>query len=521
MQLKYLMTGTAIGLLAGWSALPGLAQEPQVLRVQIEADVRSTDPGVNRDASTDNVMLHIVEGLVAYREDTSVGPLLAETVDISDDGKSYTFTLRDGVTFHNGAPLTAAEVVWTWERYLDPATEWRCRPDLDGTNGFKIESISAPDANTIVFTVNQPNALFLTTMARTDCGMSGILHPDSLNADGTWNSPIGTGPFKLGDWRRGQSITLDKFADYAALAGERDGYTGGKAPLVDAVQFIIVPDAASAKAALLAGDIDLIPDIDNAAKTEIEAIDGFTVSVAGSTGKSGILFQTNDPVLADVRVREAIAHALDVDQMVDAITSGLAEANGSMVSDATGYYSAIQAERPTYDPELAKSLLADAGYDGEEIVLLANQSYSSMFDTAIYAQGMLQAVGLNVRLEVLEWGNQLDRYNSGAYQMMAFAYSARLDPALSFDQMMGPKADQPRKVWDNPAAQALLEESMQVTDPARRQAIFDEMHQLYLADMPMIMLYNGAALAAASDRVEGYQAWAANTPRLFAVSLGD
>src|SRR5580704_9224030 len=96
------------------------------LRARINADIRSTDPGTNRDANTDGVVAHMAEGLVAFREDTSVGPMLAESWTISDDGKTYTFRLRRGVTFHNGAVMSADDVVWSLKRWLDPATQWRC-----------------------------------------------------------------------------------------------------------------------------------------------------------------------------------------------------------------------------------------------------------------------------------------------------------------------------------------------------------------------------------------------------------
>ncbi|MPT40185.1 MAG: ABC transporter substrate-binding protein, partial [Achromobacter sp.] len=103
----------ALAALAGTAA----AQSTPPLRISLTADIRSTEPGVNRDSNSDAVVLHIVEGLVAYGEDAEVRPLLAKSVDISPDGKTYTFTLRDGVKFHNGAPLTSADVLWSWQHY--------------------------------------------------------------------------------------------------------------------------------------------------------------------------------------------------------------------------------------------------------------------------------------------------------------------------------------------------------------------------------------------------------------------
>ena len=114
------------------------------LKIQLRADIRSINPGVNRDANTDGVVVQMVEGLVAYGEDALPKPLLAEKVDISPDGKTYTFTLRQGVKFHNGAALTSADVLWSWNRYMDPKTDWRCLSEFDGRGQVKVEKISAP-----------------------------------------------------------------------------------------------------------------------------------------------------------------------------------------------------------------------------------------------------------------------------------------------------------------------------------------------------------------------------------------
>ena len=178
---------------AAWMAV-GLPAEAQMVSAALNADIRSTNPGVNRDDNTDAVVLHMIEGLVGYRENGAVAPLLAQSVDISPDGKTYTFRLRDGVRFHNGAPLTSAEALWSWKRYLDPKTDWRCLPDLDGRNGLKIEAVEAPDARTVVMRINQPSALFLDTLSRTDCGMAGSSTPTPSARTGPGSSPSAPAP---------------------------------------------------------------------------------------------------------------------------------------------------------------------------------------------------------------------------------------------------------------------------------------------------------------------------------------
>jgi peptide/nickel transport system substrate-binding protein len=119
-------------------------------------------------------------------------------VQVSKDGKTYTFKLRPGIKFHNGAPLTSADVVWSWKRYLDPNTKWLCLSEFDGSQSLKIESVEATDPMTVVFKLNQARPLFLTQIASFQCGSGAIIHKDSVNADGSWKAPIGTGPVQAG-----------------------------------------------------------------------------------------------------------------------------------------------------------------------------------------------------------------------------------------------------------------------------------------------------------------------------------
>eukprot|EP01132_Coremiostelium_polycephalum_P020136 gene20136-23933_t len=264
------------------AALVGTAHAENLLKVALNADIRSTEPGVNRDTNSDAVILHITEGLVAFREDATVGPLLAKDVQVSDDGLRYTFHLRNGVKFQNGAPLTSADVLWTWKHYLDPKTQWRCAPEFDGHGGAKIVDMSAPDPLTVVFTLDKPNGLFLTSTALPECGGSGILHPDSV-VDGQWKAPIGTGPFRLGEWKPGQYIDLLRNANYTPRdEKEPDGYTGNKTTTLDRVRLLVIPDPAAAKAALLSKNVDLLIDVTPLDATELAANPGIKVTSSGT-----------------------------------------------------------------------------------------------------------------------------------------------------------------------------------------------------------------------------------------------
>lgn len=508
-------------LLGGVAAvmLAGAANAETTLVTALNADIRSTDPGVNRDANTDTVILHVVEGLVGLRGDGSVGPMLAETVEVSDDNRTYTFTLREGLRFHNGEPVTVEDVVWTWERYLSPDIEFRCGRDFREGGSTPVTSVEATDDRTVTFTIAEPSALFLSIMARPDCASTGIYHPDSVDGDGNWVAPIGTGPFALGEWRKGEFVELEKFDGYSALPGEPDGLIGNKTPMVDKVRLLVVPDEAAAKAALVAGDIHILPDMSVTDRDELAAVEGITITASTTMAANGILLQTTDPLLSDVRIRQAIALSLDIGGIVAAITGGVSTPNNSAVPVASAFHGPVQAEGYTRNLDRARALLSEAGYDGQPITLMTNQRYQSMYDIAVFAQAMARDAGINFELEVAEWRAQLDRYLDGGYQAMAFGYSARLDPALSFDMFMGDKATAPRKVWDDPEAQALLEQVMQVSEPAQRQELFDQLHRMLIDSATFLIFYEGPSIAGTRAGVTGYESWAADKPRFWGVAL--
>ncbi|WP_231712193.1 ABC transporter substrate-binding protein [Vineibacter terrae] len=510
----------AAGIAAAATLAPLCAADAQntTIRLRMKTDIRSTDPGTNRDGPTDGVVQHMVEGLVAFREDTSVGPLLAERYDVSADGKTYTFTLRPDVRFHNGAPLTADDVVWSWQRYLDAATQWRCRPEFTGGLA-KLESIAKTDDHTVVFTFDRPSALIPATMARVDCGGSGSTHRDSVGPDGKWRDPIGTGPFKMGEWRRGQHVELVRFDQYASRDEARDGYTGGKKAAVDRIRFVVIPDAAAAKAALMSGASDIDPDIEPEDFAELKARPGLKFESATTMSMATVIFQTRDKVMQDVRIRRALALAIDTAEITDAVTAGTAKPNNSVIPISSPYYTKVQAGGYTRDLAAARKLLAEAGYGGQPIKLLANKRFKSSFDVAVLVQAAAQQVGLKIDIEVLDWATQLDRYTKGDFQIQSFPYSARLDPALSYEMVTGPKATQPRKVWDNPEVEAILRQSMQIADRGKRQVLFDTLHRRQIEELPLIMIYNEVQIAAMRTALNGYKAWPTGQPRLWGVTL--
>lgn len=491
-----------------------------VLRARLNADIISSDPGMKRDANTDAVLLHVVEGLVAAREDGSVGPMLAKSWTVSPDGRVYRFALRHGIRFHNGAPFTASDVVWSFKRYLAPDSIWRCKPDLSPGGVAPVRSVKAIGPYTVEITLDHPAPLFLTTLIRLDCGGTGIVQRASVGPDGKWRYPIGTGPFRWGSWHHNQYVELLRYAGYKSLPGPPDGNGGGKKALVDRVRFSVIPDGSAASAALLRGSLDVLDALAPNELGNIEGAPGIKLASSNSLDFYSILLRTEDPVLADPRLRRAIALSLDVAALTRVATHGTATPDSSPVPAASPYFGPVERQLIQRNVAEARALARASGYRGQPIELITDHSPPEVYDDAILIQAMARDAGINFQIVTLDWASALARYSSGKYQAIVFGFSARLDPSLSFDVLIGDKKAEPRKTWDSPVAEALLRQSIATADPAARQKLFDALDQQFRRDTPAIILYNTKRVTALRDDVTGFRSWPAQTQRLWNVSVG-
>lgn len=503
---------------AGAQARP--SAPPGVLRVAINSDMRSTQFGVNRDGNTDTILHHVVESLVAYRADMSVGPLLAKQWQVSADGRSYTFTLRDGALFHNGSAVTAEDVKWSWERMLKPETGLVCRSWFDGSTetGIKIERIDALSSNSVRFTLASANPMFLPRMANIAC-LTGIIHRDSLDAAGKWIGPVGTGPYTIKEWRRNAFIELARFAPYRPLPGVRDGYAGNRAAQIERIRFLVIADGAAAKAALLAGDVDLLATLDLDAVDELAQQRSFNMAKNITPGWEVLLVQNRDPLLADKRIRQALASAIDRAPLTVSATRGLGKPNPSPVAPSSPYFSKDFDAALPYSPAHARALLKQAGYAGAVLKIQTNTQFPFDLKAAIMLQDMLKKAGFNAELEILDWATQFKNYNDGRYQLMIMGLSARADPGLLMEVFIGNKAKRKNVALDLPGVSAILAASALETDDEKRRALFKSIHQAMVDDSSIIGLFNYVEVDALSKRVKGYAPWPLGKPRFWGVSL--
>jgi peptide/nickel transport system substrate-binding protein len=528
MTARRLLTCFALLMLAAGAAgaEPDTPGHGALLTLAINTDIRGTNPGVNRDANTDAVMHHIVESLVGYAEDLTIKPVVAESYRIEEDGRRYVFTLRDGIAFHNGEPVTAEWVKWSWQRYLDPATQWKCTNwfidggEDDSGKASVIERIDTPNPHTVVFVLTEPSTLFLDRMANVQC-ISAILHPDSLDAGGQWNQPIGTGPYRFGTWKHSEYIELERFEGYRPREGQFDGLAGRKIAYAERIRFVISPDAAATRSALLARQVDVFHNIPMSGVEDFQSAEGIDVEQSPTLGWSVLLLQTRDPLLQDVRIRQAIAHAVDRDLVAKFNTYGYASVNSSSVPVGMAAHTGMHDEWYEPDVEKARALLKEAGYDGEPVRIQANRKYQNMYANAVVIQAMLHAAGMNAHIDVMDWASQLSNYFAGKFQLSTFSFSALANPTLRYYKLIGSKDRRAVYQWENPRAMALLDQAIQTLDDGERQVVFDQLHRLMIEDVPIIGLYNAHNATAKLDTVRDYRPTPLNLPRLWGVWKSD
>ncbi|MEM0955776.1 MAG: ABC transporter substrate-binding protein [Pseudomonadota bacterium] len=488
------------------------------LRVALSSDIRTTEPGVLRDANTDDVLMHIVEPLFAYRENLEVAPLLVSSWRVSEDGKTYTMSLRDGVQFHNGTTATAQIVVWNIERYLDPGTRWICRSLFDGSRGLEIEQVVALGERAFQIELNQADGTFLHKLANLQCNM-GIVHPDSVSAAGDWRVPIGTGPFQFVEWQRGQYVDLRRFDHYQPVLSPRDGLAGDRTAGFQYLRWVVVPEPAAARAGLLSGQLDVIYRLQVSDLFDLRSSTEVVVDEGTSIDWDVLLMQAETGRLRDRALRLAIAHAVDADQLAAIITDGISSGNHALTPPQSGYFRACMAQGYIFSEEIARRWLAQSSYNGEALKLTTNRRFSNMYENAIIIQHMLGRVGIRTELEVVEWGTQLDYYARGQYELMSFGYTGRTHPVLNYDAILGDKSKNPMYQWDDPASVGLLEEIARTDNVAVVDDLLCELHARMIDAVPMLNLFNQHTIDAYRSHVVGYSATAFNKPRFWGVRL--
>jgi peptide/nickel transport system substrate-binding protein len=354
---------------------------------------------------------NIYEGLTKIAADGSVTPLLAESWSVSPDQKTYTFKLHGGIRFQNGEPFTAADVKFSFERNAAEGSTNKEKPVY-----ANIAAIEAPDPLTVVLRLKQVNANFLFNLGE-NTGV--ILEPKSAASDAT--HPIGTGPFTFDSWVKGASITLAKWP----------GYRDAAAIKLDRVTFRIVNDPAAQVAGLLAGDIDAFPRfgaLDSLKQFQSDA--RFTVTIGSTEGKTIVAINNKRKPFDDLRVRRAIAAAIDRKAIIDGASNGMGVPIGSHYTPNDPFYIDLTGLSP-YDPAKAKALLKEAGVSLplKVTLTLPPPPYARQGGQIVAAE--LAEIGIDARIEMVEWAQWLDGvYKNKNYDLTLISHVEPRDLAI-------------------------------------------------------------------------------------------
>ncbi|MEN2737983.1 ABC transporter substrate-binding protein [Microbacterium sp. X-17] len=429
-------------------------------------DIRQT-----AGAALDQILIdNVYQGLVALSPDQKdIVPRLASDYTVSADGLTYTFTVRDGVTFQNGQPLTPQDVVWSLTTRRDTST-W-----ADSSRLARVQSITA-NGNTVTLQLSQPDSTLLWNLA----GRAGLIFKEGDTVDYKTKTN-GTGPFVLGSWKQGDSITFER----------NDAYWGPKA-LAKEVVFEYIPDNQAALSAALAGNLDVVTGFDPTLGDQIKNA-GFTLALDLSTDKGTLAMNEKDPALGDIRVRQAIRQAIDHDAIVKAVGAGQ-KLCGPIPELDPGYQDLCGLV--PYDPAAAKQLLAQAGYaNGLTLTLTIPSFYGTTIPQILVSD--LAAVGITLTVNSVDFTTWLnDVFTNKNYQLSYVLHTEARD----FENWANPDY---YFTYDNPQVKDLYEQARSATTPEQADALLAQAAQIVSKDAAADWLYNGASVVAVAPGVTG------------------
>ncbi len=401
--------------------------EAPEIRVAINAQPTSLDPHMTTASMTSAVSRNIFETLVTINSNYEPVPMLAESVDISEDQLNYTFSLRKGVKFHNGKELNAEDVVASMARWLEKSAI--AQKSLGEGALFTVK-----DDYTVVLQLKEVSTGVLNAMSTAK--QLAAIYPKEVieSADSSDNIKefIGTGPFKFEEWKQDQYIHLTKFDDYVGIEASPDGMSGEKNPKVKDLYFDVVTDPTIRLSGLQTGLYDIAMNIQ---PEHYEQVKNSKNAKALTDQRTYLIlnFNKKEGPLANVKLRQAISAALDLNSIMYGsfgneeiydIYPGFMKMDQKFYSDAASEYFNQK------NPELAKKLLKEAGYNGEEIVLMTSRDYDHFYQAATIIQQQLQEIGMKIKLDVYDWPTFLDLENkSDKWHMETTGYTTWITPA--------------------------------------------------------------------------------------------
>jgi peptide/nickel transport system substrate-binding protein len=491
--VRFRSAGLLIASLVLLIAAPALAPAQERVLVWADGtDVATLDGGFIVDLAGTTLLKHVAEHLVRLTPDLAVQPGLAESWSTAKDGVTWTFRLRSGPKFSSGAPVTARAVKFNLDRIADPKTAAPNRPAL-----AQIASVEAVDDRTLRIVTKQPFPDLLQALADR---AGAVLDPAEVTKHPVrevGRHPVGSGPFRVTAWTPGQQIVL-----------ERNPHWWGPRPEIDRIVYRVVPEANTRLAMVRRREADIIskpplealPELERDPQLRVVAVDGIQAMT--------LEILTDKKPLDDVRVRRAIAHAVDKRALIEGLMRGLASDHCSPVTPGVGRQFVAPQPCPAYDPAQAKKLLAEAGHpSGFDMEFwTSNGRYTKDREVGEAVQAMLADVGIRAKLTTWEWASYTQKWAAPDRSMWMIGRSAGFTDFIFTRQFA-------RASWDSgannntrfqdPRVEELLVKARQEMDPKLRIALYRQIQEIVWAAMPIIPLYTSKVVMLTRADVSG------------------
>lgn len=436
----------------------------------------------------------VYQGLFYESPDGSAAPLLAESYELSDDGLTYTIKLRQGVKFHTGADMTAEDVAYSYNYIRNPDN------GSPGAGDFSmVESVEAVDPSTVRIVLSVRNASLPMTLGNKYGGVVPAGFFDDENAKNLINvQSVGTGPFKLTEFVPNSHVVLERNPDY---------WEAG-VPYLDAIDFSIMPNSAAMLVALRNKRIDLVALNRPQDVQQVANVPDLTVERWPSLAQTAIDLGSELKPLDDVRVRQAIALAVDKTQITQGAVGEYGTVLGTMTAAMQDAWGLPLEETPLQTPDIekAKALLAEAGHpDGFNLTLTTINGFDWMDPASVTLKEQLAQIGINLDIQRVDLGVWVNNFRASQMGFTFNDWSSQPDPNLLYYRHFHAKPDGADfRNWANEEASALLDEGRAESDPAKRKEIYARFQTILAESVPTIMLYSPDHVTVRSERVQNF-----------------
>ena len=461
-------------------------------------------PVLSSDSASSDINRLVYNGLIRYDKDLRLEGELAESWEISEDNLTFTFHLRKGVTWHDGSPFTSADVLFTYEMYINPDVPTSYAEDF-----LQVASAETPDPYTFRVTYEKPYAPALESWG-TPIHPKHLLAGQDVTKSPLSRSPIGTGPYRFVKWVAGEKVELLANPDY--FEGQ---------PYIHRVVYRVIPDTSTQFLELQAGGLDLMSLTPIQYKTQTDS-PAFTRNFNKyrylSFSYTYLGYNLIKPLFQDIRVRQAISYAIDKQEIIEGVLLGLGHVATGPYKPDTWVYNA-DVKRYPYNPETARKLLAEAGWtdsngdgvldkNGEPLAftIVTNQGNDLRSKTAEIIQRRLKEVGIRIEIRIVEWATFLKEFIfPGNFDATILGWSGGPEPD-QFNIWHSSKTA-PRELnfikYSNPEVDDLLETGRRTFDLEKRKEIYDRFQEILADEQPYTFLYVGEALPAVARRFRG------------------